>query len=124
ELESVVKKLITFCGKRIFPEDVQQFIQVPKRRTEHLTRDFLLCLMNANPLEGRPTMAEIKKRYVIENFYELGHESKVAKALNMDYRTVTSILRKENLLPPESNGNADASLFPDDDSDSPEPPVE
>jgi len=124
ELESVVKKLITFCGKRIFPEDVQQYIQGPKRRTEHLTRDYLLSLMKANPLEGRPTMAEIRKRYVIETFYEVGQEFQVAKALNMDYRTVISILRKEKLLPPESRGNASAPLFPDNDSNSLNPPVE
>src|SRR5262245_50300147 len=55
ELESVINKLITFCGKRIFPEDVQQYIQIPKRRAEHIIRDFLLSLMNANPFEKRPT---------------------------------------------------------------------
>jgi two-component system NtrC family response regulator len=85
ELESVINKLITFCSKRIFPEDVQKYIQVPKRRIEHVTRDFLLSLMNANPLEERPTIPEIRKRYVIETFYEVGREYKVAKALNMDY---------------------------------------
>src|SRR5262245_2875879 len=124
ELESVINKLITFCGKRIFPEDVQKYIQVPKRRTEHLTRDFLLSLMNTNPLEERPTIPEIRKRYVIETFYEVGREYKVAKALNMDYRSVSAILRKEKLLPPESDGNASTPLFPHNDSDMLNPQIE
>lgn len=124
ELESVINKLITFCGKRIFPEDVQRYIQVPKRRAEHLTRDFLLSLMNANPLEDRPTMPEIRKRYVIETFYEVGREFQVAKALNMDYRTVSAILRKEKLLPPESHDGADTPLFPENDSERPNLSVE
>jgi two-component system response regulator HydG len=115
ELESVINKLITFCGKRIFPEDVLRYIQVPKRRHEHLTRDFLLSLMNANPLEERPTMLEVRKRYVIETFYEVGREFQVAKILNMDYRTVSAILRKEKLLPQESREDASMPLFPDDD---------
>lgn len=116
ELESVVNKLITFCGKRIFSEDVQQYIHVPKRRTEHLVRDFLLSLMNANPFEKRPTISEIRKRYVIETFYELGTEHKVAKAISMDYRSVRAILREENLLSPESDDDADTPLPPDNDS--------
>jgi DNA-binding NtrC family response regulator len=124
ELESVINKLITFCGKRIFPEDVQKYIQVPKRRIEHVTRDFLLSLMNANPLEERPTIPEIRKRYVIETFYEVGREYKVAKALNMDYRSVSAILRKEKLLPPESGDGADTPLFPDNGSDPPNLPAE
>jgi transcriptional regulator with GAF, ATPase, and Fis domain len=112
ELESVVNKLITYAGRRVFPQDVQRYIQVPKRRADHLTRDFLLSLMNANPLEDRPTMSEIRKRYVIETFYEVGREFQVAKALNMDYRTVSAILRKEKLLPPEPSDNSDTPLFP------------
>jgi len=36
ELESVVNKLITYAGRRVFPEDVQRYIQVPKRRADHL----------------------------------------------------------------------------------------
>jgi len=124
ELESVINKLITFCGKRIFPEDVQKYIQAPKRRIEHTTRDFLLSLMNANPLEERPTIPEIRRRYVIETFYEVGREYKVAKALNMDYRSVSAILRKEKLLPPEPGDNADTPLFPDNSSDPLNPPVE
>jgi len=124
ELESVVNKLITFCGKRIFPEDVQKYIQVPKRRIEHTTRDFLLSLMNANPFEERPTIPEIRKRYVIETFYEVGRESQVAKTLNMDYRTVSAILRKENLIPPESGDIADTPLFPDNDSNPLNSPAE
>ncbi len=124
ELEIVINKLITFCGKRIFPEDVQKYIQVPKRRIEHTTRDFLLSLMNANPLEERPTIPEIRKRYVIETFYEVGREFQVAKALNMDYRTVSAILRKEKLLPPESGDNADTPLFPDNGNDPLNSPAE
>ncbi len=117
ELESVINKLITYAGRRVFPEDVQKYIQVPKRRIEHVTRDFLLSLMNANPLEERPTIPEIRKRYVIETFYEVGREYKVAKALNMDYRSVSAILRKEKLLPPESGDKTDTPLFPSNDSD-------
>src|SRR5262245_51465534 len=89
----------------------------PKRRTEHITRDFLLSLMNANPLEERPTIPEIRKRYVIETFYEVGREIQVAKALNMDYRTVSAMLRKEKILPPEPGDNDDTPLFPGNDSD-------
>src|SRR5262245_61242599 len=117
ELENVINKLITFCGKRIFSDDVLRYIQVPKRRTKHLTRDFLLSLMNANPLEDRPTMHEVRKRYVIETFYEVGREFQVAKALNMDYRTVSAILRKEKLVQPEVDDNADTPLFPDSGGD-------
>src|SRR5215813_3742218 len=124
ELESVINKFITFCGKRIFPEDVQKYIQVPKRRTDHVTRDFLLSLMNANPLEERPTITEIRERYVIETFYEVGREIQVAKALKMDYRSVSAILRKEKILPPEPGDNADTPLFPDNGNDSLNPPVE
>jgi transcriptional regulator with GAF, ATPase, and Fis domain len=62
ELESVINKLITYAGRRVFPEDVQKYIQVPKRSTNHLTRDFLLSLMNTTPLEDRPTISELKKR--------------------------------------------------------------
>ncbi len=113
ELESVINRLITFSGRRIFLEDVQRYIQTPKRKAEHLTRDFLLSLMNANALEDRPTMLEIRKRYVIETFYEIGREFQVAKFLNMDYRTVSAILRREKLLPPESGDNSDMPLFPD-----------
>lgn len=69
--------------------------------------------MNANPLEDRPTMLEIRKRYVIETFYEIGREFQVAKVLSMDYRTVSAILRNEKLLPPESGDNTDMPLFPD-----------
>jgi len=89
-----------------------------------LTRDFLLSLMNANPLEDRPTMPEIRKRYVIETFYEVGREIQVAKALQMDYRTVSEILRKEKLLPPEPGDDADTPLFPNNGSDRMDPPVE
>ena len=124
ELESVINKLITYAGRRVFPEDVQRYIQVPKRRADHLTRDFLLSLMNTTPLEDRPTIPELKKRYVIETFYEVGREFQVAKALQMDYRTVSAILRKEKLLPPESGGDASKSLFPDNDNDSLNPRVE
>jgi hypothetical protein len=62
----------------------------------YLTRDFLLSLMNANPLEDRPTIPELRQRYVIETFYEVGREFQVAKALNMDYRSMRAILRKRN----------------------------
>lgn len=117
ELESVINRLITFSGRRIFPEDVQRYIQTPKRKAEHLTRDFLLSLMNANPLEDRPPMIEIRRRYVIETFYEIGREYQVAKVLNMDYRTVNAILRREKLLPPESGDGLDTPLFPDNGSD-------
>ena len=89
-----------------------------------MTRDFLLSLMNANPLEDRPTMPEIRKRYVIETFYEVGREIQFAKALNMDYRTVSAILRKEKLLLPEPGGNVDTPLFTYNDSDPLNPPVE
>jgi DNA-binding NtrC family response regulator len=124
ELESVVNKLITYAGRRVFPEDVRRYIQIPERRTDHLTRDFLLSLMNANPLEDRPTIPEIRKRYVIETFYELGREFQVAKALNMDYRSVRAILRKEKLLAPELGNNADTPLYPDNGSDPLNLPVE
>jgi DNA-binding NtrC family response regulator len=113
ELEGIVNKLVTFCGKRIFLEDVQRYLQITKRSHEHITRDFLLSLMNANPLDDRPTVPEIRKRYVIETFYEVGREFQVAKTLNMDYRTVSAILRKEKLLPPESGDDTDTPLFPD-----------
>ena len=89
-----------------------------------MTRDFLLSLMNANPLEERPTIPEIRKRYVIETFYEVGREYKVAKALNMDYRSVSAILRKEKILPPESDDKTDTPLFPDNESDRLNLPVE
>lgn len=124
ELESVINKLITYGGRRVFPEDVRKYIQVPQRRTEHLTRDFLLGLMNANPLEDRPTMPEIRRRYVIETFYEMGREFQVAKALNMDYRTVSAILRKEKLLPPESGDIVGTPLFPNSGSNPLKPPAE
>jgi DNA-binding NtrC family response regulator len=117
ELESVINKLIIYAGRRIFPEDVQRYIQVPQRRTDHLTRDFLLSLMNTTPLEDRPTIPELKERYVIETFYEVGREFHVAKALQIDYRAVSAILRKENILPPELGDNIDTSLFLGGDSD-------
>ncbi|MGE0131481.1 MAG: sigma-54-dependent transcriptional regulator [Blastocatellales bacterium] len=116
ELESVINKLITFSGRRIFPEDVRRYIQPARRKTDDLTRDFLRSLMNANPLEDWPTMPEIRKRYVVEAFFEIGREFQVAKTLNMDYRTVSSILRKENLLPQESREDAGMPLFPDYDA--------
>ncbi|MBO0859660.1 MAG: hypothetical protein J2P21_14460 [Chloracidobacterium sp.] len=72
--------------------------------------------MNTTSLEERPTIPELKERYVIETFYEVGREFHVAKALQIDYRTVSAILRKENILPPESGEKTDTSLFPGDDS--------
>jgi hypothetical protein len=80
--------------------------------------------MNANPLEDWPTMPEIRKRYVVEAFYEIGREFQVAKTLNMDYRTVSAILRKEKLLPQESHDDAGMPLFPNDDANQTKPPVE
>ena len=80
--------------------------------------------MNANPLEDGPTIPELKQRYVIETFYEVGREFQVAKALNMDNRSVMAILRKEKLLPPESGDGADTLLFPNNGGDLLNPPVE
>jgi hypothetical protein len=80
--------------------------------------------MNANPLEDRPTTPEIRKRYVSETFYEVRREFQVAKALQMDYRTVSAILRKEKLLPTEPGESDDTPLFPDNGSDPLNLPVE
>lgn len=124
ELESVINKLITYTGRRIFPEDVRRYIQVPQCRTNHRTRDFLLSLMNATPVEDRPTIPELTERYVIETFYEMGRVFNVAKALQIDYRTVSTILRKENILPLESGDNTDRPSLPEKDSYPLSPPVE
>jgi hypothetical protein len=53
-----------------------------------------------------------------------GREFQVAKALQMDYRTVNAILRKEKLLPPEPRESDDTPLFPDNGSDPLNLPVE
>jgi two-component system, NtrC family, response regulator AtoC len=92
ELESVVNKLATFCGHRIFPEDVLHHLPIPKHRINQPISLPLLSMMNANSSRPWPTLQELREWYVIEAFHYYGRESKVARALGMDYRTVNAIL--------------------------------
>ena len=114
ELERAVNKLTTYCGRRVFPDDIRCHAPLPEeritRRADERTRLFLSGLLNATSRGEWPTMQQIRTTYVIELYYQLGQAYPVAKALGMDYRTVSTILQKELGLPslnndaPESGG--------------------
>ncbi|MGH9842833.1 MAG: hypothetical protein ACREEM_29190 [Blastocatellia bacterium] len=109
ELERAVNKLTTYCGRRIFPDDIQCHVPLPDERgtrwADERTRLFLSGLLNATRRGEWPTMQQIRTTYVLELYHQLGEPYPVAKALRMDYRTVSLILQKELDLPAS---NADA----------------
>ncbi|MGH9837984.1 MAG: sigma-54-dependent transcriptional regulator [Blastocatellia bacterium] len=119
ELERAVNKLTTYCGRRIFPDDVHRHAPLPDesgtRPADDRTKLFLSALLNATRRGGWPSMQQIRATYVIEVYHQLGQTYPVAKALRMDYRTVNAIL-KEELGLSESNGDVAQSgdLFADE----------
>jgi transcriptional regulator with GAF, ATPase, and Fis domain len=119
ELERAVNKLTTYCGRRVFPDDIRCHAPLPEervtRRADERTRLFLSSLVNSTSRGEWPTMQQIKAAYVIEIYHQLGQPFQVAKTLGMDYRTVSVILQKELGLP-ASNGDVPQSgdLFADE----------
>jgi len=98
ELESVISKLANFSGRGIFPEDVQSHIRVQPHRIERSPNPAILSVFNSLPPECWPTVQELKNQYVIEAYLYFGREARVARALGIDYRTVSAIIRKEDEL--------------------------
>lgn len=51
-----------------------------------------------------PTLQELREWYVIKAFHYYGRESKVARAVGMDYRTVNAILleHEQRVIPAKS----------------------
>jgi DNA-binding NtrC family response regulator len=94
ELESLVSKLATFCGGRIFAEDVQPQLQIAAHRVGNPISLPLLSMMNVKLPRQWPTWQQVREWYVMEAYHYLGHESQVARALGMDYRTVNAIIRE------------------------------
>ncbi|MCI0337935.1 MAG: hypothetical protein L0226_10180 [Acidobacteria bacterium] len=126
-MESVINKLTTFCGRRIYPEDVLQYLRPCEHRIKTQTRLFLLGLMNASSFEDWPSLQEIKKTYAVEAFNKLGKEFHVAKVLGIDYRTVVGILKKEfgyRLMIENGRDPQPGNLFPDDEQDQAVNPTE
>jgi DNA-binding NtrC family response regulator len=127
ELESVINKLTTFCGRRIYPDDVLLYLRPSEHRIKTQTRLFLLGLMNASSFEDWPSLQDIKKTYAVEAFNKLGKEFQVAKVLGIDYRTVVGILKKEpgyRLLTENGRDPQPGNLFSDDDQDQTVNPTE
>jgi DNA-binding NtrC family response regulator len=94
ELEGVITKLATFCGHRIFPEDVLSYLQISSHRTKQPISLPLLSAMNAKLPQQWPTAQQVRDWYVVEAYHYFGRESQVARALGMDYRTVSGIIRE------------------------------
>jgi DNA-binding NtrC family response regulator len=119
ELERAVNKLTTYCGRRVFLDDVHCHVPLPDergtRRADERTRLFLSGLLNATARGEWPTTQQIRTAYVIEIYHQLGQPFQVAKTLRMDYRTVSVILQKELGLP-ASNADVPQSgdLFADE----------
>lgn len=112
ELERFINRLFTFSGRRVFLEDIQRFTEPQKIRRNHLTGDFLLSLKNSYTKEDWPTMPEIRRRYVVEVYLEIGNAYRVSQMLRMDYRTVSAILNEEGLLSTKISGETATPLFP------------
>ena len=116
ELERAVNKLTTYCGRRVFPDDIRCHVPLPeervRRRADERTRLFLSSLVNVTSRGEWPTMQQIRTAYVIEIYHQLGQPYPVAKALGMGYRTVSVILQKElGLLAPNSDRPQSGDLF-------------
>lgn len=103
ELESIVIKLTTFCGKRIFPEEVSRHLRIPEHQGGDAADLLLLGIMNTLGPNGWPTLQQMKNRLVVHTYHFLGQEYRTAKFLGIDYRTVNAILKKEKVLPPSEN---------------------
>lgn len=103
ELESVITKLATFCGHRIFAEDVLQQLPIPAHRVHQPISLPVLSMTNANLPRQWPTAQQVRDWYVIEAYHYFGRESQVARTLGMDYRTVNGIIREyqQRIAPPE-----------------------
>jgi DNA-binding NtrC family response regulator len=96
ELESVVRKLITFCGRHVLAEDVERHLGPPARDVSLLPELSLMSLMNGAPNRRWPTVSEMRRRYVAEAFRYFGRESAVARALGIDYRTVSALIKQDS----------------------------
>lgn len=118
ELERAVKKLATYCSRRVFPDDIQEHLAIPDeaghRRLDQPSRMILSSLLNATRQAEWPTMQQIRIAYVIEVYHQLGQAFHVAKALRMDYRTVSMILQKELGIATPGEINPPGGLFHDD----------
>lgn len=103
ELECLINKLATFFGCRIFAEDVQQQLQIAAHRIGNPVNLPLLSMINAKLPRQWPTAQQVRDGYVIEAYHYFGRESQVARALGMDYRTVSGIIREyqQRHAPPE-----------------------
>nr|WP_281720785.1 sigma-54 dependent transcriptional regulator [Nitrosomonas nitrosa] len=94
ELESLINKLATFCGGRVFTEDLQPHLQIATHRVGNPISLPLLSMMNVKLPRQWPTWQQVREQYVMEAYHYFGRESQVARALGMDYRTVSQIIRE------------------------------
>ena len=114
ELQSVVLKFTTFCGKRIFPEDVARYLRLPDSQGSGPADLLLLGIMNSFGPGNWPTLQQMKSRLVVHAYQYFGQEYQAAKLLGIDYRTVSAILKKEGVLPALENeveGDGTERLF-------------
>lgn len=95
ELENVIGKLATHCGRHIYPDDVRQVIPSLAAPRDHASDLSTSSVMHALACGKWPTAQEHRDSYVVAAYAYFQSEAQVAKALGMDYRTVNAILRKE-----------------------------
>lgn len=96
ELESVVIKLVSFSGRRIFPEDVLAQIRVEAHRIERQPTPIILSALLRTFPDRWPTVQELRNQYILEAYLCLGGESRVARRLGIDYRSVAAVLKQED----------------------------
>ncbi len=95
ELEGIISKLATFVGQQIRLDDVLAYLPIARERLGHHLCLPLLSYLNATMAGELMSYQALKQRYVIEAFLYYRRESRVARLMKMDYRTVINILQSE-----------------------------
>jgi transcriptional regulator with GAF, ATPase, and Fis domain len=95
ELESIISKLATFVGQQIRLDDLLAYLPIARERLGHHLCLPLLSYLNATMAGELMSYQALKHRYVIEAFLYYRRESRVARLMKMDYRTVINILQSE-----------------------------